>query len=122
MNRETKIQNSCLLAVGRRKDTLVWRQHVGRYRHLNQPDLVVSIGTPGMADCLGVVACKITPDMVGKVVGVAVAAEFKTAKGKQAEHQQAWQRAFEQRGGVYRLVRDPAEMAQLVEDVTNGAF
>lgn len=119
-NPETKVQNASLLKIGQRRDALVWRQQVGKYRHLNQPSLVVSIGTPGMADSLGVVAVTITQDMVGKTIGAAVAAEFKTATGRQAEAQQNWQRAFQARGGVYRLVRSPEEMEQLVEDVANG--
>lgn len=117
---EAKIQNASLLRVGQRPDTIIWRQHVGKYRHLNQPNLVVSIGTPGMADSLGVVAVTITPEMVGRQIGVAIAAEFKTATGKQAEAQRHWQQAFQARGGVYRVVRSPDEMEQLVEDVRNG--
>lgn len=122
MNPETIIQNRCLLSVGQRKDCMWWRQHVGKYRHLHQPDQVVSIGTPGMADTIGVVAVTITESMVGKTVGVAVAAELKTKTGKQQENQQLWQRAFQARGGVYRLVRSPEDMTQLVEDVKHGRW
>lgn len=120
-NPETKIQGRCFLAVGQNPAVLVWRQQVGRYHPINQPNVLVNIGTPGMADSLAVVAVTITPEMLGKTIGVAVAAEFKTATGRQAEAQKKWQRAFEARGGVYRLVRSPEEMEQLVEDVRSGA-
>lgn len=73
-----------------------------------------------MADSLAVVAVTITPAMVGKTIGVAVAPEFKTASGKQSERQKLWQRAFESRGGVYRLVRNQAEMVALINDVKAG--
>lgn len=119
-NHETRIQNASIKRVGSRRDVLIWRQHVGKFRHLNQPDLVISVGSPGMADSLAVVEVVITPEMVGRKIGVAVAAEFKTPTGKQAEEQQKWQRAFELRGGVYRLVRSEDEMEQLVEDVRSG--
>lgn len=119
-NKETRIQNECILQVGARRDVLIWRQHVGKYRHLNQPELVISVGSPGMADSLAVVEVVITPEMVGRKIGVAVAAEFKTPTGRQAEAQGKWQRAFEARGGIYRLVRSPDEMEQLVEDVQSG--
>lgn len=119
-NPETRIQNASIKRVGTRRDVLIWRQHVGKYRHVKQPDLVISIGSPGMADSMAVVAVTITPDMIGKTIGVAVAAEFKTPRGRQAEEQAKWQRAFEARGGVYRLVRSEDEMEQLVEDVRSG--
>lgn len=121
-NPETRVQNASFLAVGQRRDTMIWRQQVGKYRHLNEPNLIVSIGVPGMADSMGVVQVTITPDMVGKKIGVAIAPEFKTKTGRQAEAQKLWQAAFEARGGVYRLIRSPEEMVQLVEDVKNGRW
>lgn len=122
MNPETKIQNACLLAVGTMPDVLAWRQHVGKYRAISNADQIISIGVPGMADCLAVVAVTVTPEMVGKKIGVAVAAEFKTATGKQAMAQKLWQHAFTQRGGVYRLVRSEADMLRLIDDVRAGLF
>lgn len=119
-NPETRIQNASIKQVGCRPDVLIWRQHVGHFRHLHREDQIISVGSPGMADSLAVVRVVITQDMVGKVVGVAVAPEFKTAKGKQGEQQAKWQRAFEARGGVYRLVRSPEEMDTLVDDVQHG--
>jgi hypothetical protein len=73
-----------------------------------------------MADSLAVVEVMITPEMVGQRVGVAVAAEFKTETGRQSEAQRNWQRAFEARGGVYRVIRTPEEMLELVDDVQHG--
>lgn len=73
-----------------------------------------------MPDSFMVVAVTITPEMVGRTIGVAVAPEFKTAKGAQEDDQKKWQRAFEARGGVYRLVRSPEEMTALVDDVQSG--
>lgn len=80
------------------------------------------VGTPGAADSIAVVAVKITPDMVGKTIGVAVAPEFKTATGSQSQRQKDWQTAFERRGGVYRLVRSADDMLALVDDVQSGRF
>lgn len=119
-NKETNIQNLSLLAVGKNPTVLAWRQHVGRYRHLHQQNTIVTIGKPGMPDSMMVVAVTITPEMVGRTVGVAVAAEFKAATGRQEAKQKAWQRAMEARGGVYRLVRSPEEMTALVDDVQSG--
>lgn len=117
---ETRIQNESMLRIGLRRDVMAWRQQVGKYRKLEQPSMVVSIGTPGMSDTMLVVAVKITADMVGKTVGAAVGAEFKTPTGRQSEQQKKWQRAFEARGGIYRLVRSPEEMESLVAEVQRG--
>jgi hypothetical protein len=121
-NRETReVQNPSILEVGCRSDVLVWRNVVGLFRAYDQPRRVLQVGTPGMPDSMMAVAVTITPDMVGKTVAVAVAPEFKTKRGTQQGNQADWQAAFESRGGVYRLVRSPAEMVQLVEDVQSGA-
>lgn len=119
--RETRtVQNPALLAVGARPDVLIWRQQVGVFRAVDSPERIVRIGQPGMADAGAIVRVTITPDMVGKTIGVAVQPEFKTATGRQREAQGHWQAAVEARGGVYRLVRSPAEMVDLVEDVQRG--
>jgi hypothetical protein len=120
-NRETRtVAHPAMLAVGTRQDVMVWKQPVGLFRALEDPDRKVLVGTPGQSDTMAVVAVTITPDMVGKTIGVAVAPEFKTTKGKQSDKQKLWQAAFEKRGGVYQLVRSPAEMIDLVERVQRG--
>ncbi len=118
-NKETRtVQNPAMLAAGGRRDVLVWRQQSGLfYTHDGNP---VRVGLPGMADAGMIVAVTVTPEMVGKTIGVAVQPEFKTRGGRQSEPQQNWQAAVEKRGGVYRLVRSAAEMDQLIADVQNG--
>ena len=120
-NRETReVQNPCIEAVGLRQDVLIWRQQVGLYRAYDNPKRVVSIGSPGMADAGMIVAVTITPEMVGKTIGVAVQPEFKTARGAQRANQESWERAVTRCSGVYRLVRTPEEMIRLVDDVQAG--
>lgn len=122
-NRETRqAQNPALLAVGARPDVLVWRQQSGVFRSYDDPSRMVRIGVPGLADSMAVVAVTITPDMVGKTIGCAVAAEFKTDTGRQSAPQKLWQAAFTKRGGVYRLVRSADDMCQLVADVQAGRW
>ncbi len=118
-NPETRIQQKCLLTVGKRLDVLAWRQQVGKYRRLDS-DAVVSIGDVGMADVGMVVSVEITPEMVGKRVGVYVGVEFKTATGRQRPEQKDWQRVIESRDAVYRIVRSESEMIALVDDVKSG--
>jgi hypothetical protein len=101
---------------------MVWKQPVGLFRALEDPSRKVMVGTPGQSDSMAVVAVTITPDMVGKTIGVAVAPEFKAARGKQSDRQKLWQAAFEKRGGIYALVRSPEDMVDLVERVKRGQF
>lgn len=119
-NGETRIQNSALLAVGKLPAVLAMRLQSGVFRAYDEPGKIVRIGQPGLADTMMIVATEITPEMVGKTVGIAVAAEIKTAKGRQSDAQRRWQQAFERRGGVYALVRSPTEMIDLVERVQRG--
>ncbi len=90
-NRETRTaSNPALLAVGQRRDVMAWKQPTGVFRAYDNPAQVVKVGTPGQSDAMMVVAVTITQEMVGKTVGVAVAAEFKTATGRQRDNQAAW--------------------------------
>lgn len=120
---ESKIMNAAMLAVGQRRDVIVNRQHVGKYRALFG-DAVISIGTPGMADLSLAVSCTITPEMVGKTIAIACEAEFKTHKAgsKQSEAQRLREIAFTRIGGVYRVCRSPEDLVALVEDVKVGKF
>lgn len=118
-NKETKIQNAALLKIGRRRDVLCWRQNVGKFRSLFS-DAIIKCGVPGQGDIGLVVACEITPEMVGKTVGIAVNAEFKTDTGIQSDAQKAWQAAFESRGGVYGICRSEDDLLSLVDNVKNG--
>ena len=119
MNPETKIQNACLLATGKHPDVLAWRQQSGVFRSMDG-DRVVRVGDPGMADLGMIVPVKITADMIGKTIGVAVQPEIKTRKGRQAEDQHTWQAAVARSGGVYRLLRSADDMQRLIADVSSG--
>ena len=122
-NCETKIQNQILLALSQ-AGALVWRNQVGVFRAMDDPSRVVKVGTPGMADIIGVVPVTITPDMVGKTVGVAIAPEIKTATGTQQHRQRLWQLAFEKRGGIYLITRSPEQatqqLASILERIARG--
>lgn len=117
MNGETNIQNTILLATGERSDTFAWRNQTGVFRAMDG-DRVVKVGIVGAPDILSVVAVTITPEMVGKTIGVAVGIEVKTAKGKQADDQKKWQRAFEKKGGVYLLARSKQEANEKLDTLS----
>jgi hypothetical protein len=121
---ETKIRNLSRLAIGRRRDVISWVQIVGKFRALNNPDHVIEIGIPGMADVGLAVAVTITPEMVGRTIAVAANAEFKTHKpgSKQEPAQINWQAAFTKRGGQYRVVRSVDDLLQFIDDIQAGRW
>jgi len=115
-------QNPALLVAGGLPGVLAWRQQSGVFRSYDDPARIVRIGVPGLADCGMVVAVTITPEMVGRTVGVAVQAEFKAERGAQSDAQKNWQRAVEARGGVYAVVRSGDGMRALIDRVARGEF
>lgn len=121
-NLETNVMNTVLLEVGQRPDVLAWRQQSGSFRAMDNPERVVKVGLPGMADIGMVVAVTVTADMVGKTVGVAVNAEVKTSSGKLRESQHRWMDAFEMRGGLYRTVRSRDDILAAVDDAQQGRW
>ena len=84
---------------------MVWRNNTGKFRSLTDPQRIVTVGQVGSADIIGVQPVTITQDMVGKVIGQAIAIEVKTPTGKQSQEQKNWQKSFEERGGIYILGR-----------------
>jgi len=106
MASEKNIQNELIINLSRH-GLLVWRNHVGVFRAYDDPKRIVKVGIPGQPDIMAIKAITITPDMVGKTIGIACQIEVKTPTGRQSQQQKYWQEAVEQRGGVYVLARDP---------------
>lgn len=119
-NAETNLKNSILLDLGQRPDVYIQNQPTGTFRAMENPQRLVKIGNPGQSDLLAVVQVEITPDMVGRKIGVACFLEVKTATGAQRNTQKLFQHAVERRGGRYALVRSPADAAQFVAKIQSG--
>lgn len=127
---EGKIKNQILISLGENPNGLYYNNPTGlgipysfvkkmcphchcRVEH-GSP---IQYGLVGSADIMGVSAVTITPDMVGKVIGVATAVEVKTATGRQHDQQKRFQAAWERCGGKYILARSPEDVALLAEGV-----
>lgn len=120
-NRETvQVQIPTMLAVGQRPDVLIWRQQAGLFRAYDDPQRVVRVGIPGAADAMAVVAVTIGQQHLGQTLGVAVAPEFKTSTGRQKQAQRDWQAAFEKRGGIYVLCREPDDLITAIDNLQAG--
>lgn len=115
--KETNIQNISLMAASE-QGAMIWRNQSGVfYTRSGDP---VRVGSVGAADSIGVVPVEITQDMVGSIIGVAVACEFKAKRGRQSDDQKRWQANFEKRGGRYILIRDPDSMVDFISNVKTG--
>jgi len=117
-NQETNVQNEILLALSQ-AGHLPWRNQVGVFRSYDDPNRIIKIGTPGMADIIDIVPVQITPEMVGKTVGVAVAIEVKTLVGKQRKNQQLWQLAAERRGAIYLIARSADQAIESLKTISD---
>lgn len=117
--KETNIQNISLIAASQ-IGSMLWRNQSGVF--YTRSGQTVRVGTPGTPDSLGVVPVKITPEMVGQTIGIAVACEFKAKKGRQSDDQKRWQRNFEERGGKYALIREPDQIVEFITKIKKGNF
>lgn len=116
-DRESTVQREAMLAIGQRPDALIWRQQSGYFRSIDDPQRIVKVGTVGISDSLAVVSVEVTPEMVGKKIGVAVGIEFKAENGRQSAAQRRWQTELEKRGGIYRIIRSKEDATRLVDEV-----
>ena len=120
MSEKSEVQNPSLIMASQRPDTLIWRQQSGAFRSLDNPSRIVRVGTPGMADAGAIVAVTITPDMVGKTIGVALQVEFKTKTGRQSTQQKNWQKAVAKHSGIYTIARSTSDLESLIDSISNG--
>lgn len=122
MSEKNTVQTPALIAASKRPDTLIWRQQSGVFRSMEEPSRIVRVGTPGMADAGAIVAVTITPDMVGKTIGVALQVEFKTKTGRQSTQQKNWQSAVAKHSGIYTIARSTTDLESLIDSISSGQF
>jgi hypothetical protein len=117
MNPETKLRNACFAEVGALDGVLTWQQVSATVRAYSDPTIVFKVGEPGMADLGLIVGVKITPEMVGQTIGVAVQVELKMPKNGKSKKQLDWEAATTNSGGVYEVIRSPGDLVNLIERV-----
>ena len=120
MSEKSSVQNPSLIIASQRPDTLIWRQQSGAFRSLDEPSRIIRVGTPGLADAGAIVAVTITPEMVGKTIGVALQVEFKTPTGRQSAQQKNWQSAVEKKSGIYTIARSTSDLETLIDSISTG--
>lgn len=96
---ESHLIHAILTAWGAHPGVRLWRQNTGK-AYPPGSDRLVTFGVPGQGDISGIVAPS----------GRRLEIECKSARGRQREDQEAFQRVIERFGGIYILARS-------VEDV-----
>ncbi len=89
--------------------------------HVEPGDVIVKQARPlkaglceGSSDIIGIKTVVITPDMVGQTVGIFVAPEVKTARGRATDKQQIFIDNINKAGGIAGVVRSEDEVEGLV--------
>lgn len=116
-NSETKIQNDVLRALSLRSDVLIWRNQVGKFRALDDPRRIVSVGTRGSADIVGIKKIDIHEGLIGSQIAVAFAIEIKTETGRLSAIQDRWRQAWSQRCGAYSVSRSVEHAEDFIQSI-----
>jgi hypothetical protein len=108
MKSEKAIQNEILVAASALEGCMFWREAsakawVGRVVEHKNGRVTLERAQPIIAGCPGI------PDIMGIVNGRSVGLEVKTVDGRQEDTQIRFQRVYEAKGGLYRVVRSPEE-------------
>jgi peroxiredoxin family protein len=121
MDSEKKVQAGILTVLGGRRDMRLFRNTVGHGITGNIVDYTDGVATvvnarrvtfglcEGSSDLIGIKRVTITPEMVGKDMGVFVAIEVKSERGRPTKEQAAFVDMVNRFGGVGVIVRSVEE-------------
>ena len=112
-NPESVLMAEIMLALSE-AGCLVCRQHVGTFRPL-YGGAPIKIGFEGLSDIGAIVPRIVTPEMVGRMVGIAAQIEVKSPTGRESEAQGMYGRAVKNKGGIYVLARSVADVQHIVK-------
>jgi hypothetical protein len=110
---EAQIQDAIRLELGnveKYPDVVLWRNNVGVLMDKDGRHVRFGVGGPGGADLMGVFSRR-------DGIGVFIAAEIKTATGKQSEEQIRFQKLVTQKGGACVVLRSVDDAKQWIEQL-----
>lgn len=96
-----------LLAITRIPGVMAWRNNAGSF--VTQAGSRVRASVPGAPDIIAIFR--------GRFIGL----ECKTETGRQSDQQRAFQRACEQAGGIYAIVRSAPDALEIIACVAAEA-
>jgi hypothetical protein len=120
MKSEKAIQNEILVAASSLPGAMFWREAsakawVGRVVDYKNGRVTLEAAMPIVAGCPGI------PDIMGIMNGRSIGLEVKTLTGKQEDTQVRFQRVYEGKGGIYRVVRSPEDAVAFLRATVGGS-
>lgn len=113
--KESNIQRLIMLATSEAGSTM-FRNNIGAYTTPDGYRVKYGVGNPGGADLIGITPVTITPDMVGRTVGVFTAIEVKTKTGKPTAQQLNFRRVILENGGIAGITRSADDALALIKN------
>jgi hypothetical protein len=110
---EQAIQQEIVLSLSR-GDTRLLRNNCGQCRTDDGRVIRYGVGNPGGSDLIGIKAITVTPDMVGRQIGVFTAIEVKTPTGRASEQQQRFLSMVGALGGIAGVARSVEDAQRLL--------
>lgn len=109
--KETEIQQRIRGVLNNRTSPCrLFRNNVGSYQDPKNPKRWIDYGLcVGSADLIGIEKRIVTPEMVGQAVGIFLAVEVKTPKGRLSDEQKAWLGMVRAFGGEAHVMRSVEE-------------
>lgn len=92
----------------------VFRNNTGAYKTADGNYVRFGVGGNGGSDLIGITPIRITPDMVGKTVGVFTAIEVKSKTGRATEQQVNFIKSIEKQGGLAGVARSAADALKII--------
>ena len=109
---EKELQYLIRAQIATKPDIRLWRNNVGKMTDARGQ--VVTFGLcPGSSDLIGIQSVEITSDMVGQKIGVFVAVEVKSEKGRVSSGQSRYLEIIRKMGGIGILARKIEDITQL---------
>lgn len=129
---ESSVQKRILASLGGLKHVRLWRNNVGKAwmgkavklgagaMRITSPRMVRFGLCPGSSDLIGITTVEVTPDMVGKKVGLFTAIEVKGANTRVQEDQERYVELVRSRGGIAGVVRGTDQALRLLDQATSS--
>jgi len=93
-----------------------FRYQVGTF--MTSEGAMVKIGVKGVSDLIGITPYTITPEDVGRTVGIFTALEVKKPRGgRVSEEQKSFLRTVNRLGGIGAVVKSAAEAESVVTEL-----
>lgn len=100
---------------------MLFRNNVGGYKTDAGHYVHFGVGGKGGSDLIGVTSVTVTPDMVGRKMGVMTAIEVKSASGRATEQQEKFISAMRKTGAIAGVARSPSDLREIIKRWKNGS-